>query len=289
MYIPKRVRRTRERVAFEGWTLLLVACLGLVASSTGLCAQTEIRLPAIAIIIDDLGYRRPEGMNALALPGAVTYAILPHTPFAKCFADNAFSQGKEVLLHQPMESTHGLALGPGAITSDMTRAQVREVLETNLSSLPHLSGISNHMGSLLSSNETQINWMMETIASLPPRLFFVDSRTTSGSVIVNVARRNGVPAITRDVFLDNSLDPKDIRDQFYKLIDRAKSGGTALAIGHPHSTTITVLKSEFVSLSHLGVRLVKVSELLRLREVNRGLTAMQPKSNKDQATQIPKT
>ena len=219
----------------------------------------------------------------------MTYAILPHTPFARRFAGNAHSSGKEVILHQPMESTQGLTLGPGGITSEMSKTQVHQVLMENLSSIPHLSGISNHTGSLLSTREQPVGWMMEVLVTQPPPFFFVDSRTIPGSVIAGVARRNGIPTITRDVFLDNSLDPNEIRSQFGELISRAKSRGTALAIGHPHSTTIMVLKQELENLSVHGVRLVKVSHLLKLREVSPNLTAMQPESNKVRAAPKPKT
>ena len=259
------------------------------ANLPGIAGPQTASLPAIAIIIDDLGYLRPEGIDALSLPGAVTYAILPHTPFARRFAGNAHSSGKEVILHQPMESTQDLTLGPGGITSEMSKTQVHKVLMENLSSIPHLSGISNHMGSLLSTREQSVGWMMEVLVSQPPPFFFVDSRTIPGSGIAGVARRNGIPTITRDVFLDNSLDPNEIRSQFDELISRAKSRGTALAIGHPHSTTIMVLKRELENLSDYGVRLVKVSALLKLREISRNLTAMQPESNKVRAVPKPKT
>jgi len=252
-------------------------------------AEDDSSVPAIAIIIDDLGNRRPQGIDALSLPGPVTYAILPHTPFATYFANDAFTQGKEVILHQPMESTHGKALGPGGLTENMSEAQVLSVLHENLSSIPHISGLNNHMGSLLSAQEQPIDWMMQAVASLAKPLFFVDSRTTPQSVIATLARRNGVATITRDVFLDNSKKPHDIRMQFLKLVERAKSRGTALAIGHPYNSTIEVLKQELANLSNHGVRLVKVSRLIELRRISRDWTAMQPEANKAPAARAPRT
>ena len=287
MCTPRSIRLPTGYLRSFGVALML--CILLLGTNNPALAVDSTELPAIAIIIDDLGYRHPEGVNALSLPGALTYAILPHTPFATRFANQAFSHGKEVLLHQPMEATRGLALGPGGITSDMIEEEVLQVVRENLSSIPHLSGLSNHMGSLLSTREETVDWMMRAVAELSPALFFVDSRTTSGSVIPTVARRNGIATITRDVFLDNSLDPNDIRSQFQQLVKRAKSRGTALAIGHPHSTTIMVLERELANLSDYGVRLVKVSQLLKLREISRGLTAMQPGSNKALVVRRPRT
>ena len=38
--------------------------------------------PHIAIVIDDLGNRWPEGRDVISLPGAVTLGIIPFTPYA---------------------------------------------------------------------------------------------------------------------------------------------------------------------------------------------------------------
>ena len=65
--------------------------------------KTAPVLPAnhsfISIIIDDLGHRQKEGVRAVALPGALTYGILPHTPYAKSLAKRAYKSQKEVILH----------------------------------------------------------------------------------------------------------------------------------------------------------------------------------------------
>ena len=47
--------------------------------------------PYIAIIIDDLGYKPKEDMLALSLPGPITYAILPHSPYANKISEIAQS------------------------------------------------------------------------------------------------------------------------------------------------------------------------------------------------------
>ncbi|MEN8167956.1 MAG: divergent polysaccharide deacetylase family protein, partial [Pseudomonadota bacterium] len=77
--------------------------------------------PRIALIIDDLGNHRSAGEAALALPGPLTYAFLPHTPFAREQADKAHAQDKEVMLHLPMESHHGERLGEGGLTLKMPK------------------------------------------------------------------------------------------------------------------------------------------------------------------------
>ena len=50
--------------------------------------------PSISIIIDDLGYKPKEDMLALSLPGPITYAILPHSPYANKISEIAFKNKK---------------------------------------------------------------------------------------------------------------------------------------------------------------------------------------------------
>ena len=55
-------------------------------------------------MIDDVGYSREVGERVLALPNAVSIAVLPFTPQAVTLAAHAQAIGKDVLLHQPLES-----------------------------------------------------------------------------------------------------------------------------------------------------------------------------------------
>ena len=64
---------------------LLLAALLLSRSAFAESPQAAMRpgeRPVIALIIDDLGNLRGEGLRALELRGPVTYAFLPHTPHA---------------------------------------------------------------------------------------------------------------------------------------------------------------------------------------------------------------
>ncbi len=54
-----------------------------------------------SIIIDDLGNNLEYGNMAIALPGSITLAFLPHTVFAAELADRAHNSGKEIMLHLP--------------------------------------------------------------------------------------------------------------------------------------------------------------------------------------------
>ncbi len=224
--------------------------------------------PQISIIIDDLGNHRESGLEAVSLPGPLAVAFLPHTPYAAQLAEIAYQNGKEVILHIPMQSRSGRRLGPGAVTAGMDRIELMRVVSAGLRSVPHVSGVSNHMGSLLTSRRDAMGWLMDLLR-VRGNLFFVDSLTTGSSRALEVAQQRRVPSTTRDVFLDAEVDEAEIYRAFERLLRIAKRRGSALAIGHPHQETLKVLADMIPRLDDYGVRLVPVTSLIRTRQALR--------------------
>lgn len=217
----------------------------------------------IAILIDDLGDNHALGEQALHLPGAVSYAFLPMTSNAAQLAREAHELGRDVLLHAPMQSEMHLKLmGPGALTLAMSETELRTQLRNDIASIPFVTGFNNHMGSVLTKDPERMRWVMEE--ALAQQLFFVDSRTTGGSVAGEIAAQIGLRHRGRDVFLDNDPNPEAIRRQFSRLLAAARSQGSALAIGHPHETTLTVLAELLPQLGRQNIHLVAVSDLLAI-------------------------
>ena len=184
--------------------LRLSFLLWITAFSGLLQAEESDFEPRMVLIIDDMGYNLRKGEAALALPGAVTYSILPFTPYAKRFANAAHDSGREVMLHVPMANTRAKELGPGALTADMQRQALQAGLNKALDATPHVSGVNNHMGSLLTSMEQPMNWVMETLKARD--LYFIDSLTTVKTVGWKKAREAQVPYLKRHVFLDHQID-----------------------------------------------------------------------------------
>ena len=218
--------------------------------------------PRIAIIIDDIGDRYEEGHAAVALPGAVACAFLPHTPFAAELAELAHASGKEVLLHLPLQSQNGKALGPGAITLETTEHEFRSILNDDLAAIPHVRGVNNHMGSLLTRHPGHMTWLMNGLAERGD-LFFIDSYTHAGSVALAMAREQGIRAARRDVFLDNVQESGAIDASFRRLVTEARDKGAAIGIGHPYPATMEFLARVLPKLrEEFGVELVPVEVLL---------------------------
>ena len=250
---------------------VVTCCLLLVWQQVALAQQA-----AIAIIIDDLG-NHSSHEEAIRLPGAIACAFLPHTPYTQRLAKLAHSLNKEVILHAPMQAMNGKTLGPGSLTLDMSEQEFIATLQKDLAAVPHVSGVNNHMGSLLTRHPGHMLWLMQEM-NRHGDLFFVDSRTTAQSVARMVAEENSVPTLNRDVFLDAENSEEFVEQQFDRLISIAKKRGSALGIGHPYPATITVLKKRLLQLDVEEIELVSVSELLRRR--NKEKSAWQVSSSR---------
>ncbi len=222
--------------------------------------------PLVVIIIDDMGDRLVEGQRVRDLPGPVVCAMLPHTPHAVRLARECHADGKEVMLHQPMQAMNGALTGPGSVMLDMDRKQFQEQVEANLSAVPHVSALNNHMGSLLTQHPGHMAWLMEVLRRHPDPLVFVDSRTTPRTVAELLAQEQGVPTVRRDVFLDHLQDEESIRREVGRLIDIARRNGSAVAIGHPYPETLNVLEEKLPRLlAEEEIRLVSLRDLLAYR------------------------
>ncbi|HPC16034.1 MAG TPA: divergent polysaccharide deacetylase family protein [Candidatus Hydrogenedentes bacterium] len=214
------------------------------------------QIPRIAIILDDGGYGGPVTARILALDPNLTLAILPGTPFGARTAKRASELGFEVMLHMPMEGANM----PGSLLTGMTEAEMRGRLDEALAGIPEAVGVNNHMGSVFTSNANAINRFMNILAGRG--LYFIDSRTTPRSVAFDGALKHGIPAGSRDVFLDHQKEPNYIIGQFNHLMEVAKERGYAIGIGHFRPTTVQVLVSMLPQLEKNGIKLVHASELV---------------------------
>lgn len=239
---------------------LLVLCWPLLAVAAPAAVSDTVTQPSVVIIIDDMGDNLVRGRAALELPGPITYAILPHSPFGPRLSRAAAERGKDVILHAPMENTHDRPLGPGALTQELSQPEFVQVLRGNLDSVPHVQGLNNHMGSLLTTLRPQMDWVMDEAQRR--KLFFVDSGTTSDSVAWRAARAAGIPYLRRDIFLDHEQTPAFVHQQFQKTLRIAKERGWAVAIGHPYPVTVDYLAGALPLMDEMGIRLVSASALL---------------------------
>lgn len=220
-------------------------------------------LPRVAIIIDDLGNNRKIAKKFLELDAVLTFSVLPYSPFAKKIAKAAYAKGLDVMLHLPMEPIEypGINPGPGALLMSMSPDELISQLKKNLDYLPAVKGVSNHMGSKMTTESDQMHQIFSVLKQRG--LFFIDSRSTSHSLGRPSARLLKVPFAERDVFIDHKNEPDFIRRQLKTLVRIAQKKGEAVGIAHPSKTTLKILRQELPELQK-QVELVPVSEIVHI-------------------------
>ncbi|WP_156510056.1 divergent polysaccharide deacetylase family protein [Marinobacter sp. LQ44] len=227
--------------------------------------------PTIAIIIDDMGHNLYEGQRLANMEQPLTLAFLPYRKHTTSLAKMAYQQNKEIMLHAPMANTRNFGLGPGGLTPDMDEVTFTKTLRRSLQSIPHVSGVNNHMGSLLTQQLQPMDWVMKELYRYP--VYFVDSRTIANSIAGQVAQAYQIPSLTRDVFLDHEQTEEFVDQQFQLLIKTAKEKGTAIGIGHPHKVTVDYLEEHLPKLDEQGIAVATVSGIWAMRNGNREMFA----------------
>ena len=218
--------------------------------------------PRLAIIIDDLGGRSDVFETLKAMDRPLTVAVLPDLPLSVKIAREALRAGLEVLLHLPLEPYHYLEMdpGPGALLMAMPQEEVAALMLKHLAAFP-VAGVSTHMGSRMTEDRERMGWILRPIKERG--LFFVDSLTSNQSVAWRVAQELGIPTLRRHIFLDPEQDEVTVRREFQAVGALAERRSSAIAIGHGHPLTLRLLQEMIPKWETRGIRLVKVSELLR--------------------------
>ncbi len=217
----------------------------------------------IAILIDDLGGDLQIARRLLRIDAPLTLAILPGLRYSHLIAEEARLAQRDVLLHLPMEP-HGYPQrdpGYGALFSTMSTEEIATVVRKNLTLLPQVVGVNNHMGSKLTENSGAMEAVLQVVKE--HHLFFVDSKTTPHSVAYQTAKRLGIKSAYRHVFLDNEQQGEAIHQQILKLAEIARRNGGAIGIGHPYPITVQSLEATLPQLKNDGFTIVPVSQLLK--------------------------
>lgn len=219
----------------------------------------------IAIVIDDFGNGMTGTAEMLKLPFPFTVAVMPFMPTTQSDAENAHKLGHDVLVHMPMEPNKGKKewLGPGAITTDLSDAEIRKRVEAAIDNVPFAVGMNNHMGSKATSDERVMRIVLTVCKERG--LFFLDSRTSYKTVVPKVAAEIGIPLLSNHVFLDDVYSTQHISKQIGELYKQLEQQEHCVAIGHvgpPGKKTAAVLLQSTPSLRENAI-IVKLSDLIR--------------------------
>jgi uncharacterized protein len=214
----------------------------------------------LALVIDDLGRSVDEvaALDELRVP--LSYSVLPYEVMTPEVVARLRGEHREILCHLPMQPLDHRNPGPGALNEAMGDQALEEATRAALARVPGAVGANNHMGSRLTEDPRAMGAVLQVLQQ--EGLFFLDSRTSAGSVGYRLARSLGLPAAQRQVFLDDDLSDAAIREQFARFLARARESGGAIAIAHPHPATLAVLREEVPKARAEGFVFVPVSFLL---------------------------
>jgi hypothetical protein len=218
--------------------------------------------PKIAIIIDDLGLDRRRTNRAIELPPPLTMAFLTYAEDLPAQTEIAHKHGHELLVHMPMQamSSHFNA-GPNTLEVGLSEQELQTRIQWGLSRFTGFVGVNNHMGSRFTSDADGMDVVMRALKR--SGLLFLDSVTTDVSQGPAAAKREGVPFLQRQVFLDNEQTQESINHQLAETEEIARRHGQAIAIGHPHDATISALSEWLPTLAAKGFEIVPLTALMK--------------------------
>lgn len=216
--------------------------------------------PMLAIVIDDMGINQPRTKDILSLHAPLTSSFLTYGKNLNELAMAANEAGHELMIHTPMEPKVPASLAPDTMKVSMDQAEIEKLFKGMLLKFKDLPvrGINNHMGSLFTENAEKLGIVMDILKE--KNLYFLDSKTTPLSKAADLAAKDRISYVSRDVFLDNVNERAAIQKQLESAEKLALKKGYAIAIGHPKSQTYLALK-DWLQGSH-QVRLVPLSQIV---------------------------
>jgi hypothetical protein len=120
--------------------------------------------------------------------------------------------------------------GPSAILPNMTEAEIRAILQKNVSEIAPIVGMNNHEGSLITADANAMSVVLDFCRD--NALLFLDSRTNVETKVSFVAKEKKMQIWERNIFLDNTPDTDDITSMFQSGLEIAEKNGSVIMIGH---------------------------------------------------------
>lgn len=187
----------------------------------------------LVFVIDDAGMNAEYTKRYASLPFPLTIAVLPKLLHSKDCAYIVRSSGKELILHQPMQSlNHNLDPGPGKISVDMSFSQISSIINENLAEIgPDVKGLNNHEGSEVTEDVLRIGAVLDVC--LENKIYFLDSRTTANTKAPQAALERDMTIFEKSgPYIDNIVSREAMLKEIYKSLEAANKNGSAIVIAH---------------------------------------------------------
>ncbi|MEA1964751.1 MAG: divergent polysaccharide deacetylase family protein [Candidatus Aerophobetes bacterium] len=217
----------------------------------------------IALIIDDFGYSQGGNVDSFLkdINTPLTISIIPGTPYADLIARKAHEKGKEVMVHLPMQPKGKFKNNyKWIVLEKMEDKEIEDIVNKAIEDVPYAVGLNNHMGSLITTQKKPMEAVLKTVKR--KKLYFLDSRTDTGSIALTLAKEMRVKSTKREVFLDNEKNKNYIKKQLEELISIAERKGEATGTAHIDPVTAQAIKESLSKLNNKKIQLVYASEIV---------------------------
>lgn len=226
--------------------------------------QAKSKPRSIAIVVDDFG-----GISGDLLEGFldvdknVCFAIFPDQPYSRLTAEKAQAQGREAIIHVPMEPIGYPKVDPGknAVFVQNSPGEIEHKIDKFIKDLPSCRGINNHMGSLATTDEGVMRAVMQALKKNGK--FFLDSRTSNVSVAYSIAQKAHIPAFKNDMFLDSpDISQSTMDNKLNQIIAMSETRSNIIVITHCHNADkLRYLRSFISRLKSAGFSIVPLSQI----------------------------
>ena len=229
-----------------------------VKEKTEITSLVSKQKAKLIIIIDDV-HTHAQLSAIKALHIKITPSIFP--PYKLSPNSQRLAQGLEhYMIHLPMES------GNKQFNTQYKTLKVsfsNKKIENRIKELrilfPKAKYINNHTGSIFTSDYSSMHFAYKVMKE--NGFTFIDSRTVNSTKVREIAYSYGDVYVARDIFIDNEHRIPYIHKQLKKAVNIAKRKGYAIAIGHPHNSTMQALSSVKDILK--DVELIYIDELYK--------------------------
>lgn len=217
---------------------------------------------AAAIIIDDIGLKREFEREFVNLDAEIAFSVLPNMPFTREMAHYIHQKGLIVMAHLPMEphKTETMNSMLPWLRVGMRKFELQGILDQILTENPYAVGANNHTGSRLSISGPELAVILDYLRE--KGFFYVDSRTTPDTIAYQMALQRGIPTTQRNVFFDDEDTRDAVIIQCERFIELAQRNGRVVGIGHPHESTLQVLREYLPKFRQANITLVPITSLL---------------------------
>ncbi len=216
----------------------------------------------IAVIMDDMGRSLSPLQKLLQLDIVITPSILPGTGKARAATSLLQGNGRDYMIHIPMQPRSYPKTNPGAnaLLLGQSENKTRRLVQSYIEGVPGAVGCNNHMGSRYTEDAKAMQIVLKELKQY--NLFFIDSRTIGDSIAFSEARKMGLKTATRNIFLDNKESVTAIRKQIHRMVSLAGENQEIIAICHPYPETLEAFRLEQGWLKQQKVDFVAASDLV---------------------------